>query len=144
MKEVQHYVLFPNHDNGMRLYKKLKEEGVGAVIAPTPRSASKCCGISLLVREEDLDRVRRCVEDYEMIAPGDRIAVGVSGGKDSLLTLAALAKLREFYPVPYEVEAITLDMGHADGLPGMDFAPIAAYCRELNVPYTVIPSEIQR
>ena len=50
MKEVQHYVLFPNHDNGMRLYKKLKEEGVGAVIAPTPRSASKCCGISLLVR----------------------------------------------------------------------------------------------
>ena len=40
MKEIQHYVLFPNHDNGMRLYKKLKEEGVGAVIAPTPRSAS--------------------------------------------------------------------------------------------------------
>ena len=63
MKEVQHYVLFPNHDNGMRLYKKLKEEGVGAVIAPTTRSASKCCGISLLVREEDLDRVRRCVEE---------------------------------------------------------------------------------
>ena len=63
MKEVQHYVLFPNHDNGMRLYKKLKEEGVGAVIAHTPRSASKCCGISLLVREEDLDRVRRCVEE---------------------------------------------------------------------------------
>lgn len=63
MKEVQHYVLFPNHDNGMRLYKKLKKEGVGAVIAPTPRSASKCCGISLLVREEDLDRVRRCVEE---------------------------------------------------------------------------------
>ena len=63
MKEVQHYVLFPNHDNGMRLYKKLKEEGVGAVIAPTPGSASKCCGISLLVREEDLDRVRRCVEE---------------------------------------------------------------------------------
>ena len=63
MKEVQHYVLFPNHDNGMRLYKKLKEEGVGAVIAPTPRRASKCCGISLLVREEDLDRVRRCVEE---------------------------------------------------------------------------------
>ena len=90
-----------------------------------------------------LSLVRRCVEDYEMIAPGDRIAVGVSGGKDSLLTLAALAKLREFYPVPYEVEAITLDMGHADGLPGMDFAPIAAYCRELGVPYTVIPSEIQ-
>ena len=63
MKEVQHYVLFPNHDNGMRLYKKLKEEGVGAVIAPTPRSASKCCGISLLVREEDIEKIRCCVQE---------------------------------------------------------------------------------
>ena len=77
-----------------------------------------------------------------MIAPGDRIAVGVSGGKDSLLLLAALAKLREFYPVPYEVEAVTLDMGHADGYPGMDFAPIAAFCQELQVPYTLLSSEI--
>ena len=59
MKEIQYYVLFPNHDNGMRLYKKLKEEGVGAVIAPTPRSASKCCGISLLVKEKDIERIRR-------------------------------------------------------------------------------------
>ena len=78
-----------------------------------------------------LSLVRRCVEDYEMIAPGDRIAVGVSGGKDSLLLLAAMARLREFYPVPYEVEAITLDMGHADGLPGMDFSGIAAFCKEI-------------
>ena len=89
-----------------------------------------------------LSLVRRCVEDYAMISPGDRIAVGVSGGKDSLLLLAALAKLREFYPVPYEVEAVTLDMGHAGGYPGMDFAPIAAYCRELGVPYTLLSSEI--
>ena len=90
-----------------------------------------------------LSLVRRCVEDYAMISPGDRIAVGVSGGKDSLLLLAALAKLREFYPVPFTVEALTLDMGHADGWPGMDFAPIAAFCRELEVPYTIINSEIQ-
>ncbi len=90
-----------------------------------------------------LSLVRRCVEDYEMIAPGDRIAVGVSGGKDSLLLLAAMARLREFYPVPYEVEAITLDMGHADGLPGMDFSGIAAFCKELDVPYTILNSEIQ-
>ena len=89
-----------------------------------------------------LSLVRRCVEDYEMIAPGDRIAVGVSGGKDSLLLLAALAKLREFYPVPYELEAVTLDMGHADGYPGMDFSPIARYCQELGVPYTLLTSEI--
>ena len=67
-----------------------------------------------------LSLVRRCVEDYDMIKPGDHIAVGVSGGKDSLVLLMALAQLREFYPVPYTVEAITLDMGHADGREGMD------------------------
>ena len=89
-----------------------------------------------------LSLTRRCVEDYEMIAPGDRIAVGVSGGKDSITLLAALAKLREFYPVPFTVEAITLDMGHADGRPGMDFTPVAQFCQELGVPYTIIKSEI--
>ncbi len=81
-----------------------------------------------------LGLVRRCVEDYDMIAPGDRIAVGVSGGKDSLLTLAALVRLREFYPVPFTVEAITLEMG----MPGMDFGPVAALCERWGVPYTRI------
>jgi len=78
-----------------------------------------------------LGLVRRCVEDYHMIEPGDRIAVGVSGGKDSLLTLVALARLRQFYPVPFTVEAITLEMG----MPSMDFSPVAALCRDLDVPY---------
>ena len=89
-----------------------------------------------------LSLVRRCVEDYEMIKPGDRVAVGVSGGKDSLMLLTALAKLREFYPVPFTVEAVTLDMGHADGRPGMDFSPVADYCAALDVPYTIVRSEI--
>ena len=89
-----------------------------------------------------LSLTRRCVEDYDMIHPGDRIAVGVSGGKDSLTLLAALAKLREFYPVPYTVEAFTLDMGHADGRPGMDFSGVARFCQELDVPYTLLDSEI--
>lgn len=89
-----------------------------------------------------LSLTRRCVEDYDMIQPGDRIAVGVSGGKDSLVLLMALAKLREFYPVPFTVEAFTLDMGHADGRPGMDFSGVAALCRDLGVPYTILDSEI--
>ena len=83
-----------------------------------------------------LSLVRRCVEDYDMIQPDDRVAVGVSGGKDSLTLLVALAKLREFYPIPFTVEAFTLDMGAAEGRPGMDFSPIAQLCREMEVPYT--------
>ena len=66
-----------------------------------------------------------------MIAPSDRLAVGVSGGKDSLLTLVALAQLRRFYPIPFTLEAITLEMG----MPGMDFSPVAALCETLEVPY---------
>lgn len=62
-----------------------------------------------------LSYVRRCVEDYDMIQAGDRVAVGVSGGKDSLTLLVALARLSVFYPKPFTVEAFTLDMGHVDG-----------------------------
>lgn len=87
-----------------------------------------------------LSLVRRCVEDYDMIAPGDRIAVGVSGGKDSLATLLALAKLRAFYPVPFTLEAVTLETG----LPGMDFSGVARLCDELSVPYTRVETEIAR
>lgn len=64
MDKVQHYVLFPNHDNGMRLHRELKAEGVRAAIAPTPRSASKCCGISLLIEKDDIETVKRCIEEH--------------------------------------------------------------------------------
>ena len=90
-----------------------------------------------------LSLTRRCVEDYSMIAPGDRIAVGVSGGKDSLMLLMALAKLREFYPVPFTVEALTLDMGAAEGIEPLDFSPVRTLCQALDVPYTILTSEIQ-
>lgn len=81
-----------------------------------------------------LGLVRRCVEDYHMIDPGETVAVGVSGGKDSLLTLAALAQLRRFYPMPFNVHAITLETG----TPGMSFDAVADLCRDLKVPYTRI------
>ena len=85
-----------------------------------------------------LSHVRRCIEDYEMIAPGDRIAVGVSGGKDSLILLYAMAKLKEFYPIPFELHALTVH----PGVPEMDFGPVAKLCEELNVPYHIINTEI--
>ena len=87
-----------------------------------------------------LGQVRRCVEDYHMIEAGDKVAVGVSGGKDSLLTLTALARLREFYPIPFQVEAITLETG----TPGMSFDAVAELCRELEVPYTRIHVPVYR
>lgn len=62
-KKLQHYILFPNHDNAMRLYRELKKLGVRATIAPTPRSASKCCGVSLMVDQTDLDRIRAVAEE---------------------------------------------------------------------------------
>lgn len=64
MQKIQQYVLFPNHDNAMRLYKELKNLGVRATIAPTPRAASKCCGVSLLVEEEDLEQIRDCAREH--------------------------------------------------------------------------------
>ena len=78
-----------------------------------------------------LGLVRRCVEDYHMIEAGETVAVGVSGGKDSLLTLTALARLRDFYPLPFQVEAITLETG----TPGMSFDAVADYCKTLGVEY---------
>ena len=83
--------------------------------------------------------VRRCVDDYNMISPGDRIAVGISGGKDSLVLLAALSHLKRYYPAPFELEAITIDAGFE----GMDYSGVAALCAELDVPYTRVPTDIR-
>jgi len=83
--------------------------------------------------------VRRCVDDYNMISAGDRIAVGISGGKDSLVLLAALSHLRRYYPAPFELEAITIDLGFE----GMDFSGVAEMCEELGVPYTRVETDIR-
>ncbi|WP_167956652.1 tRNA lysidine(34) synthetase [Anaerosporobacter faecicola] len=81
---------------------------------------------------------RKAVDDYEMIQEGDRIAIGISGGKDSLTMLYALAGLRRFYPKKFEIEAISVNLG----FDGMDLSPIVALCKELDVPYTIVDTEI--
>ena len=81
--------------------------------------------------------MRRCIDDYDMIREGDRVAVGVSGGKDSLVLLRLLAGLRAYFNKSFTLEAITIDMGL-----GMDYSGIEAMCRELDVPYTIVKTEI--
>ncbi|MBQ7386594.1 MAG: tRNA 2-thiocytidine(32) synthetase TtcA, partial [Clostridia bacterium] len=76
-----------------------------------------------------LSFVRRAVDDYNMIEDGDRIAVGISGGKDSLTLLETLAALKVFYPKKFDIVAITVDMGFE----GSDFSEVAELCRRINV-----------
>ena len=88
--------------------------------------------------KKPLGYVRRAVDDYHMISPHDRVAVGVSGGKDSTLLLATLAALRDFYPHPFLLGAIRVDLGFFD----TNDEPLRALCEKINVPYTVITTQI--
>ncbi len=84
-----------------------------------------------------LSYTRKAVDGFEMIQEGDRVVVGISGGKDSLALLYALAHLSRFYPKRFEVFAMTVDLGV-----GMDFSPVEALCKELGVEYTLIKTDI--
>lgn len=83
---------------------------------------------------------RRAIDDYTMIDDGDKIAVGISGGKDSLTLLYALAGLRRFYPKKFDIEAVTVDLGFE----GFDLSKITALCEQLEVHYTIVRSEIAK
>ncbi len=85
-----------------------------------------------------LSAMRRGVQDYNMIAEGDKIAVGISGGKDSLALLCALANYRKFSDVSFDIIGITIDMGFE----GMDFGPVAKLCEEMGVEYHIKKTEI--
>lgn len=90
--------------------------------------------------KEILGCIRRADQDFGMIRAGDRVAVGVSGGKDSLLLLYAMALYRKFCPEPFELEALTLTMG----LEPFDVSGIRELCDRLEVPYIVRETEIAK
>ena len=85
-----------------------------------------------------LSRVRKAVDDYEMISEGDKIAVGVSGGKDSLTLLCALTALKKFYPKKFDVIGISLDMG----FDGTSYDGVKELCGEHGVEYVVKKTDI--
>lgn len=91
-----------------------------------------------------LSRVRQAVQHYSMISAGDKIAVGVSGGKDSMALLYALCAMRRFYPESYDVAAVTVDMGFASADFDAAYAPVAEFCDKLGVEYKVVRTEIAR
>lgn len=87
-----------------------------------------------------LSLTRKAMDDYQMIQEGDKIAVGISGGKDSLTLLYAMANLRRFYPKKFSLIAITVDLGYE----GFDLTPVKLLCEHLQVEYHVVSTEIAK
>ena len=85
-----------------------------------------------------LSLTRKAVQDYDLIKDGDKVCVGVSGGKDSLALLITLANLKRFYPKRFDLCAITVN----PGFEGMDYTPVKRFCEDLEVPYKVVDSDI--
>ncbi len=91
----------------------------------------------LMKMQQILSPLRRAVEDFSMIADGDRIAVGLSGGKDSTALLAALSAFRRFSPASFDLCAVTVDTGA-----GMDLKPLEKFCADLDVRYVIEKTDI--
>lgn len=82
--------------------------------------------------------LRQALDDYHMINPGDKIAVGISGGKDSLTLISGLSLLQKYYPLPFEIQAITVDLGFE----GFDTSSIEDFCKERSIPYHLERTQI--
>ena len=90
--------------------------------------------------QQVMSYVRRAVDDYHMIEDGDKIAIGISGGKDSLAMLYALHGLKRFYPKQFEIHAVTVDLGFKN----LNLDKIKEICKELQVEYTIVSTEIAK
>ena len=90
--------------------------------------------------QQILSPLRKCVDDYKMIKTGDKIAVGLSGGKDSLTLLCALAGLRRFYPEKFDLVAVTVDMGL--NYDKQEVENIKKLCADLGVEYYIEKTQI--
>lgn len=90
--------------------------------------------------QQVMSLTRKAIDDYHMIDSGDKIAVGISGGKDSLTLLHALNGLKRFYPNTFEIVAITVDLGFKN----IDFARIKAMTEEMNIPYHIVSTDISQ
>lgn len=88
--------------------------------------------------QQILSPIRKAVDDYHMIEEGDTIAVGISGGKDSLTLLNGLHALMRFYPHPFQIHAVTVDLGFDN----LDLSKIKELCEHMDIPYTVVSTEI--
>ncbi|MBQ3513764.1 MAG: tRNA 2-thiocytidine biosynthesis protein TtcA [Lachnospiraceae bacterium] len=87
-----------------------------------------------------LSLTRQAIDEYNMIHDGDKIAIGISGGKDSLTLLYALSHLQRFYPKHFELCAITVDLGFEN----INLTKIAELCKQLNVAYHVVTTDIAK
>lgn len=85
-----------------------------------------------------LSYTRKAVDEYQMIEEGDHIAVGISGGKDSLTLLYALHGLQRFYPKHFKISAVTVNLGFED----FDLSPIQQLCAEMKIPYKIVTTDI--
>lgn len=90
-------------------------------------------------KQKILSSLRRSIDGYNLINEGDRIAVGVSGGKDSLVLLEALHNYSKFSPYKFTIVSITIDM-FSDG----DFSKITNFCNEKGIEYHIINSDIYK
>ena len=87
-----------------------------------------------------LGYVRKACEKYNMLADGDTVAVCVSGGKDSLILLRALAEYRRFSPQRFGIKALTVDMRYGGN--DSDFSYVSEMCRSIGIEYRILPTDI--